>query len=153
MSLQQPVLSAPGAAPILNLGESQLVQRIRSDQTGGAFSVVEFISEPGAGVGVHIHEREDELVYLLEGEIGVTLGDQTMTVPAGACALLPRGIPHGYINTGGGTSRLLTVLLPGALDGFFVGLDAQLAAAGPHEEAVGALCDRFGLRFIETSNR
>lgn len=152
MSTQQPILSAPGSAPVLNIGGARLEHRIASDQTGGAFAVVEFISEPGEGVGAHVHEREDELVYLLEGQIEVTLGDQSMTVPQGACALLPRGIPHGYTNTGDRPSRLLAVLLPGALDGFFTRLDSELAADGPHEAAISRLCEEFGLRFLTPSD-
>ena len=120
MITMEPILSAPGAAPVLNLGSSLLAHRVRSEQTGGAFSVVEFLSQPGEGVGLHIHENEEELVYLLEGRIDVTLGEQSMTVETGACALLPRGIPHGFVNSGTSTSRLLAVLTPGRIDEFFV---------------------------------
>lgn len=149
MTTQAPILSAPADSPVLNLGDAQLVHRVRSEQTDGAFSVVEFVSKPGEGVGVHVHGHEDELVYLLEGQIEVTLGDQKMTVPKGACALLPRGIPHGYVNTGSDESRLLAVLLPGRLDGFFVGLDRELAGDGPHEDGIARLCAAFGLTFAQ----
>ena len=149
MSALQPILSAPGESPALRIGESSLIRRIQSCQTGGAFSVVEFISPPGTGVGTHVHEREDELVYLLQGQVEVTLGNQRMTVPAGACALLPRGIPHGYVNTGTTPSRLLAVLLPGDLDGFFVGLNEELASERDHAAGIAALCERFGLRFLQ----
>lgn len=153
MASQIPILSAPNEGAELNIGSSRLAHRIRSDQTGGAFSVVEFVSAPGEGVGVHIHQHEDELVYLLEGQIEVTLGDQTVSVPRGSCALLPRGIPHGYTNTGSEPSRLLAVLLPGALDGFFVGLDKELSTDRPHEEAIAALCARYGLGFLEAARK
>lgn len=149
MPVQEPVLSVRDDAPTLNLGSSKLLHRVRSDQTHNAFSVVEFISEPGEGVGTHVHENEEELVYLLQGQIEVTLGDQTMTVPQGACALLPRNIPHGYKNTGDIQSRLLAVLLPGNLDQFFVRLNQELSTKRDHEGAIGELCEQFGLSFIE----
>jgi len=148
MTAQQPILSAPGEAEALDIGGARLVRRIASDQTGGDFAVVEFHADPGQGVGLHVHEREDELVYLLEGRIEVALGDQTMTVPAGACALLPRGIPHGFTNTGDAPSRLLAVLLPGALDGFFKRLHDEIATDRAHEEAIARLCAAYGLRFL-----
>jgi quercetin dioxygenase-like cupin family protein len=151
MSTLSPILSAPNDSPTLNLGSSTLAHRIQSSQTNGAFAVVEFISEPGQGVGLHVHQREDELVYLLEGSIDVTLGDSTMNVSEGACALLPRGIPHGYVNTGATPSRLLAVLLPGSLDEFFVGIDRELGLDRAHEAHIGALCERFGLTFVENS--
>lgn len=148
MPKHDPVLSAPSSAPALNLGGgTTLARRITSKQTHGEFAVVEFISDPGGGVGLHVHQHEDEFVYLIDGEIEVTLGDQTMIVPRGACALLPRGIPHGYINRGREQSRLLAVLMPGRLDEFFIELDAELAADRPHDEHIGALCERFGLEF------
>ena len=153
MSKQAPVLSAPGAAPTLDIGGSRLIHRIDSASTHGALSVVEFISQPGEGVGVHTHEREDELVYLLEGEIQVSLGGQELTVTQGACALLPRGIPHGYTNIGSVPSRLLAVLLPGRLDAFFVELSKELASDRPHEEAIVGLCRAFGLTFLQPAGK
>ncbi|MEC9373838.1 MAG: cupin domain-containing protein [Planctomycetota bacterium] len=152
MPKQDPILSAPGQTAPLNIGASSLVRRIRSDQTRGEFSVVEFVSPPGEGVGAHVHEREDELVYLLEGEIEVTLGENSMKVPTGACALLPRGIPHGYVNTGAAPSRLLAILMPGKLDEFFVALDRELALDREHDGPITELCGRFGLTFLEKAS-
>lgn len=147
MSTQAPVVTTPDDDTRLNIGGSQLARKIRSDDTNGAFSVVEFISEPGEGVGLHTHNDEDELVYLLEGEIEVTLGDATMPAKPGTCALLPRDIPHGYVNTGETPSRLLAVLLPGKLDNFFLALSRELAADREHEEHITKLCHSFGLTF------
>jgi len=147
MPQTHPILSAPADAPALTLGNTMLLHRIRSEQTNGDLSVVEFVSPPGEGVGMHLHQNEDELVYLLEGQIEVTLGEQTMTTPKGACALLPRGIAHGYVNTGDRESRLLAILLPGSLDGFFIRLDELLATEGPHEDSIEALCNVYGITF------
>jgi len=147
MHTQNPVVAAPGDEVRLNIGGSQLVRRIRSEDTDGAFSVVEFVSQPGEGVGMHTHDNEDELVYLLEGEIEVTVGQSTMTATAGTSALLPKGIPHGYSNTGSTPSRLLAVLMPGKLDTFFLALNRELAADREHEEHIARLCQSFGLTF------
>jgi len=149
----QPILAIPENATVLNLGSSKLLHHIRSDQTHGSFSVVEFVSEPGEGVGLHLHESEDELVYLLQGQIEVMLGDQVITVDQGACALLPKNIPHGYTNTGNEPSRLLAVLLPGALDQFFVALDKELTTDRDHDTHIGELCQRFGLSFLENAKQ
>lgn len=148
MTKFDPIVSARPAAPIYNLGSSTLLHHVRSEQTGGAFSVVEFISEPGEGVDLHIHQHEEELVYLVEGQVQVTLGDQKMSAQPGTCALLPRNIPHGYVNTGDRPSRLLAVLLPGRLDQFFAQLSSELATDRSHEQAVASLCSRFGLQSL-----
>lgn len=151
MTTQSVVLSTPGQSRMLDLGSTGLALRIASEQTGGSLAVVEFVTPPGGGVGPHVHEHEDELVYLLEGSIRVSVDGQTVDVGPGACALLPRGVPHGFTNTGVVPSRLLAVLLPGRLDGFFLGLDAELLREGDHESAIAALCARFGIRFIDSN--
>lgn len=149
MSLKQPIVSARAAAPAFNLGSSTLLRHISSEQTDGQYAVVEFVSEPGEGVGLHVHEREDELVYIVQGEVEVTVGENTMKASVGACALLPRAIPHGLVNAGLDTARVLAVLLPGGLDRFFEQLSDELAADRPHEAQIADLCRAYGVRFLE----
>jgi len=103
---QQPVVVLPDSGERLNIAGSQTFHKIKSKDTNGVFSVMEFVTPPGKGVALHVHEREDELVYLLEGEIEVTLGNQKMKAIPGVMALLPRGIPHGFTNVGNKSSRL-----------------------------------------------
>jgi quercetin dioxygenase-like cupin family protein len=147
MPQQAAILANSKTNPVLNLGETKLVHLIPSEKTGGAFSVVEFFAEPGKGVGLHVHEHEEELVYLLQGQIEVSLEGQKMTATEGTCALLPRNIPHGFTNTGKTTVRLLAILLPGKLDNFFVKLDEELSVNRDHEKIIGELCAKFGLSF------
>src|SRR5215831_8109558 len=99
-TMQQPILVPPGGGEKLNIAGSPISHKVKSKDTNGVFSVMEFVTPPGKGVALHVHEREHELVYLLEGEIEVTLGDQKMKAVPGVMALLPRGIPHGFTNVG-----------------------------------------------------
>lgn len=92
---QRPIVVPPDAGQELNIAGSQTFHKIKSKDTNGVFSVMEFVTPPGKGVALHVHEREDELVYLLDGEIDVTLGDQKMKTVPGVMALLPMGIPMG----------------------------------------------------------
>lgn len=149
MTAYDPILAPRASAPVLNLGSAKVLHLIRSADTAGKFSVVEFVAEPGEGVGVHTHANEEELVYLAAGQIEVTLGDRKMTVTEGTCAQLPRNIPHGFANTGQTVSRLLAILLPGQLDEFFVQLAAELARDRPHEAPIAALTASFGLVFAK----
>ena len=75
-SRQEPIVVLPNTDEELNIAGSQTFHKIKSKDTNGVFSVLEFVTPPGKGVALHVHEREDELVYLLDGEIEVTLGDQ-----------------------------------------------------------------------------
>jgi Cupin domain len=97
------------------------------------------MTEPGQGVPLRVPTHEDELVYVVDGQLEVTLGDQKMTATAGVLALLPRGIPRGFTNTGGIPSRLLDVILPGTFDNYFVALPNR--PLGAHHEIVRVVGD------------
>jgi quercetin dioxygenase-like cupin family protein len=145
---QEPVVVLPGSDEQLNIAGSKTLHKIKSSATNGVFSVMEFITPPGKGVALHVHEREDELVYLLEGEIEVTLGNQKMKAVPGVMALLPRGIPHGFTNIGNKPSRLLDTILPGQFDNYFVELAALYAAEDPSEEQIDALSRKYRIKYL-----
>jgi hypothetical protein len=64
-------------------------------------------------------------------------------------ALLPRGIPHGFTNTGGTPSRLLDVILPGPFDHYFVALHNLFDGAGAADAAtLNALAETYGIRYL-----
>src|SRR5215475_14948125 len=145
---QQPVVVLPDSGEQLNIADSQTFHKIKSKDTNGVFSVLEFVTPSGKGVALHVHEREDELVYLLEGEIEVTLGNQKMKAVPGVMALLPRGIPHGFTNVGNKPSRLLDTILPGQFDNYFVELAALYAVGEPSDEQIEALSRKYRIRYL-----
>ena len=145
---QEPIVVLPDSGEQLNIAGSKTLHKIKSSATNGVFSVLEFVTPPGKGVAIHVHEREDELVYLLEGEIEVTLGDQKMKAIPGVMALLPRGIPHGFTNIGNKPSRVLDTILPGQFDNYFVELAALYAAGDPPEEQIGALSRKYRIKYL-----
>jgi quercetin dioxygenase-like cupin family protein len=145
---QEPVVVLPDSGEPLNIAGSKTLHKIKSSATNGVFSVMEFVTPPGKGVALHVHEREDELVYLLEGEIEVTLGNQKMKAVPGVMALLPRGIPHGFTNIGNKPSRLLDTILPGQFDNYFVELAALYASGDPPEEQIDALSRKYRIKYL-----
>ncbi len=145
---QEPVVVLPNSGGQLKIAGSQTFHKIKGSATNGVFSVIEFVTPPGKGVALHVHEREDELVYLLEGEIEVTLGNQKMKAVPGVMALLPRGIPHGFTNIGNKPSRLLDTILPGQFDNYFVELAALYAAGDPSGEQVDALSRKYRIKYL-----
>src|ERR671937_1813008 len=99
--------------------------------TGGAFSLVEHPLPPRAlGAPVHTHRNEDEYTYVLEGRIGVQLGDEVIEAGPGELVLKPRGIPHAFWNAGDEPARLLELISPGAFDQYFADLAPILSADG-----------------------
>ena len=146
---QQPILSAPMADDQYHLPGSFFYHRAKSADTNGVFSVLELFTEPGQSVAVHVHQEEDELVYVIDGEIEVTLGDQQMKAGSGVMALLPRGIPHGFTNIGDRPSRLLVTILPGNFDHYFVEMGKLYQVGEPTEAQLVALAKQYNVAYIE----
>lgn len=69
---------------------------------------------------MHVHTREDQLLYVLEGEVRAKLGDgDLITVPAGSSVFLPRNVTHGFI-AGPEGAKLLEINTPGGFEQFHV---------------------------------
>ncbi|HEX6586478.1 MAG TPA: cupin domain-containing protein [Solirubrobacterales bacterium] len=71
---------------------------VRGEQSNGALAAIEAVAPPGEGPPLHVHNREDETVYILEGEFRWKLGDDLSTTSAGSFVFIPRGLPHGWQN-------------------------------------------------------
>lgn len=145
---QTAIVVPPGGGDPLRIGKGQFIHKVNSRDTDGVFSVVEVVTPPQGQVALHVHEREDELVYVLDGTIEVTLGDQTMTATAGVLALLPRGVPHGFTNVGATPSRVLDTILPGGFDSYCVEAAALYAKGEPPAEKADALSRKYGIRYL-----
>ena len=74
--------------------------------TGGAYAIVEQVSQPGSGPPLHMHHREDEGFYVLEGDYEFTVGDRILRVTPGTYLFAPRGIPHIFKCVGTKPGRL-----------------------------------------------
>ncbi len=64
------------------------------EDTGGAYSLTDSVVPPGGGPPLHIHHREDEAFWVLEGELEVTVGETTFRAGAGSFVHLPKATPH-----------------------------------------------------------
>ena len=109
------VLDRPVDA-ILGIGYSLLVN---AEQTGGAYELMKFTVPGDFGPPPHIHRREDECFYVVDGCFDVMVGDETVTAEAGTYIHLPRGVPHSFRNKTSSMASFLCWVLPGNLAGFF----------------------------------
>jgi quercetin dioxygenase-like cupin family protein len=89
--------------------------KIPSHMTGGAYTLFEVISRPGSGPPPHVHHREDEAIYVLEGEYEFSIKGQTMKVEAGSLLYVPKGVLHAHENVGERSGRMLLTQTPGGL--------------------------------------
>jgi mannose-6-phosphate isomerase-like protein (cupin superfamily) len=93
-----------------------------SADTGGAYSVYVATIPPGAGAPPHIHHRETEAFYLLEGELDFIAGESAVHATSGDFLHVDKGVIHGYTNPGSTIARYVGIVTPG-------GLHEQLFAA------------------------
>src|SRR5215469_12375905 len=123
--------AAPGFVPaFVDAGEGMTFKMLGTTmrliataaETAGRYAVLEQGTPVGWGPPRHIHSREDEIFYILEGTYEVHCGDERRTVSAGACAILPRGVPHGFRNSGLAPARLIFVITPGGLEDSVAGI-------------------------------
>ncbi len=88
------------------------------EQTGGVYTLCEARVQPGGGPPPHIHHREDESFFVIEGEINFTLGDRNIVAKAGSFVQGPRGIPHAFKNDSNAPARLLIFVSPPGFEKF-----------------------------------
>ncbi len=121
---------------------------VRFMTVGEGFSLVEHPIAPRTlAAPMHVHEHEDEYSYVLEGEVGVQIGDDVRYAQPGDLVVKPRGIPHAFWNRTDEPARLLEIISPGGFERYFAELAPLLPpqVAEPDFAALGALQARYGL--------
>jgi quercetin dioxygenase-like cupin family protein len=83
--------------------------------TGGQMTIVEVTEHSGAEAPLHVHHRDDEGFWILEGEITFEVGDETIEASAGDFVFGPRDIPHRF-TVGDRGCRMLFILVPGGIE-------------------------------------
>lgn len=119
---------------------------IGGETTGGAFSLVEHPLPPRAlGAPLHTHANEDEYSYVLEGRVGVQLGDEVLEAGPGDLVFKPRGVPHAFWNAGDEPARLLELISPAGFENYFREMAPLLGASDRDEAAIGKVVASYEL--------
>ena len=117
---QSRTYSAPGEGASVWLVGDLITVKLASEDTGGAYSLVEETTPPGGGPPPHVHRNEDEAIYVLEGDVEFLVGEGNVPAGAGSCVHVPSGILHTFKNVGNSPSRILGVFTPGGFEKFFL---------------------------------
>jgi quercetin dioxygenase-like cupin family protein len=134
--------------PLNIVGERTLV-KIAPEDCEGRYAVFHLDAPPMSGPPLHVHSREDEFFYVLEGELEFEINGVCHTVPTGGSAGVMRGTPHRYQNFTAQTARLLIVTTPGDFANFFVELSSITPPGGlPSMEQLQSLDARYGITTI-----
>ena len=143
-------------ASMVGAGEGELVWflgnrttiKATAQTTGGSYGLVESWIPARFSPPLHVHSREDEAFWVLEGNVTFCCGDRTFGASPGSYILLPRGIPHTFL-VGDATAHLLTLVSPGGMERFFVEAGRPTEGDGlPPSGAVDVeMLKRVGARF------
>jgi quercetin dioxygenase-like cupin family protein len=126
-----------------------VTHKLTGQQTGGAYYLFESAFGPGAGNKLHVHRREDEVAYVLEGALEIRLADQTVVVEAGSVAHLPKNIPHALRNPLKTPSHYLFMTIPAGLDQWFDALDAARRDGTLDDALYRKLSLDYGIEWLE----
>jgi mannose-6-phosphate isomerase-like protein (cupin superfamily) len=107
--------------------------KVSSEETMGSLAIVEVTAFPQNGPPPHIHHREDESFYILDGTFSFKLGNRTFEAGPRDFIQIPQGTLHTYKNIGEKPGRFVVVLTPGGFENFFreIGEPAQQDAIPP----------------------
>jgi quercetin dioxygenase-like cupin family protein len=103
--------------------------------TNGAFSLFEATLVPGTEPPPHVHSREDELFYVLEGKFDVYVGEEVFNGKTGDCIFLPRFKPHAFIIRSS-RLRLLILFAPAGVEEAFRSMSSPAQNLEPPAEAL-----------------
>jgi mannose-6-phosphate isomerase-like protein (cupin superfamily) len=97
------------------------------EDTNGKYAIWEAFVPPGGGPPPHVHSREEEGFYILEGEIPLHVGDERIVATAGMFANMPVGTPHSFKNESRRPARMLISAAPAGLEQMFFEVGVPLA--------------------------
>jgi quercetin dioxygenase-like cupin family protein len=102
---------------------------IDGEASGGALALIDERGRRGDMPPLHVHRRDDETFYVLEGELTLFVGDEQIVVGTGQAAFAPRDVPHAY-RVESEEARWLVMTTPAGFDTFV----REVADAAPAEE-------------------
>ena len=147
---QQKIVTEPGEGASVDLRGVGVDFKIPAEMTGGAFSVVEHPLDPRRLIPPHIHHNEDELSYVVSGQVGVRIGDRDYVAGPGSYVFKPRGIPHTFWNPTDEPAHLVEVIWPAGFEQFFAELGALAETCPPEEfpERRAELARKYDHHFV-----
>jgi mannose-6-phosphate isomerase-like protein (cupin superfamily) len=116
--------------------------RVSSEETNGAYTMLEVVADHWNGTPMHVHQNEDEHFMILEGTAHLAYGDRTVDAPAGTNITVSKGIHHAWCNLSKSSLRMLVLFTPGGIDELF-----RTTAKGDNHN-IAAILDKFGTRIV-----
>lgn len=131
------------------------VIKVTAAETGGQMSIIEITEPPGAEAPLHVHHREDESFWIIEGSATFEVGDQIIEAWAGDYLFGPRNIPHRY-TVGSKGCRMLYIMTPGGFENLVLEMSEPAASRTlpppsdeePDYEQITAIANAHGAELL-----
>lgn len=139
----------PEVGQTLTIGGLGVTFKVFSSSMGASVSIVEHTLKPKAlGAAPHRHRFEDEISYVLEGQLAVLQDDELTIAGPGAYVVKPRAIFHTFWIPGTEPARFVEIIAPGGFEQYFAELAPLIPADAPPDlDGLFALAERYGLEF------
>ena len=151
MSVAELIVLGPGEGKTVSLLGGRYTYKAVGRDTDGHYGLLEVTAPAGApGPPPHVHEREEEALYVVDGELDVQIGERTLHARAGTFALVPRGTVHTFSNPAPRPARVLVIVSPAGFEQAFEEMAdvAPRADEPPNMEKLLAIAKRYHLKIV-----
>jgi mannose-6-phosphate isomerase-like protein (cupin superfamily) len=107
-----------GEGEVRRWGGTIVTIKQTAPETEGRYTLLEILDSPGTLVPLHIHHREDETFYLLEGSMRIRVGSDVFDAGVRSLVEVPKGVPHGWAVTSSEPLRCLLLFSPGGFEDY-----------------------------------
>ncbi len=150
-----PIVLGPGEGEALWAFGCHITAKAASETSGGRVAVLEHFAGRGAGSPLHVHHREDEWFYVLDGELTFWVGGEVIDAPAGSFVYGPREIPHTF-TVSSEEAHFLLVVEPAGLEGMLRALGEPAPSRTlpppptepPDMAKIAQVCAEYGLEIL-----
>ena len=159
MSMRRAIHQPPGSGPsVWSLG-GRFTVKLDDQGSQGRYSLVEAVAFRQTEPPLHVHHREDEAWYVLDGHMTFYVGDESFAAPGGTFALAPMGVPHTF-TVDVEPTRVLVIAAPSGFEHFALGLGSlatsdvppsDLQMPGP--DVLGPVAERYGIEVVGPPRR
>jgi quercetin dioxygenase-like cupin family protein len=145
----RPKFLAPNDGLRLQSGPGRdLVFKVTSDETGGAFDYFVVEVAPHGGPPLHVHHEQEESLHVLSGRFTVRVEDEERVLEQGGFAFMPSGLPHAFLNLTDEPAEIVVVYTPGGGAPFYAELGPLTRNGMPDRAEVAACFERHGMSLL-----
>jgi mannose-6-phosphate isomerase-like protein (cupin superfamily) len=139
----------PGEGEMMTIFGNELTIKAGAAETGGAFCLIDYTADPGfPGPRPHVHHETTDMFFVLEGELTMRLGAETLTLGPGSFVLVPPETAHTFGNPSDRPVRFLGLMSPGGFEQYFRDLRNAFGDGPPDFARIGEIASRYDFETV-----